>query len=89
MHKLIVLSIVERCLIQCPFIGGSSLRGSTVMVYICSKSIDSEILFGEVHLSIFGELAHFFFFGPQVSALSSSMTNAKFIQKLGGHISCA
>ena len=61
MHKLIVLSIVERCLIQCPFIGGSSLRGSTVVVYICSKSIDSEILFGEVHLSTFGELAHFFY----------------------------
>ena len=48
----------------------------------CSKSIDSEILFGEVHLSIFGELAHFFFSGPQVSVLSSSMMNAKFIQKL-------
>ena len=26
----LVLSIVERYLIQCPFIGGSSLRGSTV-----------------------------------------------------------
>ena len=69
---------MERCLIQCPFIGGS---------YICSKSIDSEILFGEVHIR--RELALFFFFGPQVSVLSSSMMNAKFIQKLGGHISCA
>ena len=26
----LVLSIVERYLIQCPFLGGSSLRGSTV-----------------------------------------------------------
>ena len=27
----LVLSIVERYLIQCPFIGGSSVRGSTVI----------------------------------------------------------
>ena len=27
----LVLSIVERYLIQCPFLGGSSLRGSTVV----------------------------------------------------------
>ena len=27
----LVLSIVERYLIQCPFLGGSSLRGSTVI----------------------------------------------------------
>ena len=27
----LVLSIVERYLIQCPFFGGSSLRGSTVL----------------------------------------------------------
>ena len=28
----LVLSIVERYLIQCPFLGGSSLRGSTVLL---------------------------------------------------------
>ena len=28
----LVLSIVERCLIQCPFLGVSSLRGSTVFI---------------------------------------------------------
>ena len=42
----LVLSFVERYLIQCPFLGGSSLRGSTVyrnmeMIvyagYLCSK----------------------------------------------------
>ena len=33
----LVLSIVERYLIQCPFLGGSSLRGSTVVsVTSCS-----------------------------------------------------
>ena len=30
----LVLSFVERYLIQCPFLGGSSLRGSTVYIYI-------------------------------------------------------
>ena len=29
----LVLSLVERYLIQCPFLGGSSLRGSTVVGY--------------------------------------------------------
>ena len=29
----LVLSIVERYLIQCPFLGGSSLRGSTVLKF--------------------------------------------------------
>ena len=28
----LVLSFVERYLIQCPFLGGSSLRGSTVII---------------------------------------------------------
>ena len=32
----LVLSIVERCLIQCPFIVGSSLRGFTVLQHISS-----------------------------------------------------
>ena len=32
----LVLSFVERYLIQCPFLGGSSLRGSTVYVEIKS-----------------------------------------------------
>ena len=30
----LVLSIVEKYLIQCPFIGGSSFTGSTVPLYI-------------------------------------------------------
>ena len=33
----LVLSIEERYLIQCPFLGGSSLRGSTVYIYMCTK----------------------------------------------------
>ena len=33
----LVLSIVERYLIQCPFLGGSSLKGSTIVpVTSCS-----------------------------------------------------
>ena len=30
----LVLSILERYIIHCPFIGGSSLRGSTVVNYL-------------------------------------------------------
>ena len=33
----LVLSFVERYLIQCPFLGGSSLRGSTVFIYAYIK----------------------------------------------------
>ena len=42
----LVLSIVERYLIQCPFLGGSSLRGSTV--YIIYKIM--EINVGLLHI---------------------------------------
>ena len=34
----LVLSIVERYIIHCPFIGGSSLRGSTVCACVCRMS---------------------------------------------------
>ena len=34
----LVLSIVERYLIQCPFLGGSSLRGSTVFIIIVDNN---------------------------------------------------
>ena len=37
----LVLSFVERYLIQCPFLGGSSLRGSTVYTV---PSIDADML---------------------------------------------
>ena len=41
----LVLSIVERYLIQCPFLGGSSLRGSTVLdstLNVVSCDLDDE-----------------------------------------------
>ena len=34
----LVLSIVERYIIQCPFIGGSSLRGSTIYICVYKKN---------------------------------------------------
>ena len=36
----LVLSIVDRYLIQCPFLGGSSLRGSTVYHNMCNVCIE-------------------------------------------------
>ena len=39
----LVLSIVERYIIQCPFLGGSSLRGSTVPYINCIIIIEGVV----------------------------------------------
>ena len=51
----LVLSFVERYLIQCPFLGGSSLRGSTV----AAKQVSFVIIFLMAPVSAIGSFLSF------------------------------